>query len=62
MLIPKEHGSLQDISFDYVNCFYGDKLSSKGREQAFLAFHLLLKNNVLNVCIYDLFLAIQMRQ
>lgn len=44
MLIPKEHGSLQDISFDYVNCFYGDKLSSKGREQAFLAFHLLLKN------------------
>ena len=44
MLIPKEHGSLQDISFDFVNCFYGDKLDTKGREQAFLAFHLLLKN------------------
>lgn len=44
MLVPKEHGSLQDISFDFVNCFYGDKLNSKGREQSFLAFHLLLKN------------------
>lgn len=44
MLVPKESGSLQDISFDFVNCFYGDQLDLKGREQSFLAFHLLLKN------------------
>lgn len=44
MLVPKECGSLQDISFDFVNCLYGDQLDAKGREQTFLAFHLLLKN------------------
>ena len=44
MLVPKEYGSLQDISFDFVDCLYGNELDTKGKEQTFLAFHLLLKN------------------
>lgn len=44
MLVPKETGSLQDISYDFVNYMYGNQLDMKGKEQVFLAFRLLLKN------------------